>query len=302
MKSLKLFLFFALGLVLFSCNKESLEVENLSTQNLSTNINDETIDIKQAAMSPSFYSEYYHDGLGLELSDMELIGRLHNEYALVLENEMDLSCENCGSEFNDVLTSFLKSEFEDLNARNGNYMAEVIVDESLSDAVELKHIDFDFTKWNDNYMSASFNLEYQKIVDLIYTANSIDEMNTELDDFINIVSTSSFSTFEKEALITGAEVARNSFKLWAPVSMKGLGYLSAVNGIEGPVGDPNSRWCWRCAAGGDLAGVTTFFLTLGVAASVTAAAVPGANVVLAVGVAGAAIGGSVAAGSGIFNP
>ncbi len=302
MKTYRFILFLAFGVQIFSCSKDYSQVDKLSEQNLRLDKTTVPVDFQNLSTSPSFFSEYYYNGLGLELGDMELTGRLHNEYALELTNLMDLSCTNCLNEFNHVLTTLLKLEFETLNVESGEEIAEVIIDESLLDALELKNIDYDFTTWENNHMSTKFNEEYQKIIDLVYSVASISELGIELDYFITQVSQSSFSIFEKEMLITSSEIARNSFKLWAPTSMKGLGFLDLINNKENSSSSSNSRWCWRCAAAGDVAGLATYFMTIGIAGSITAAAIPGTNVALAAGAAGAAAGGSVTAGSGITNP
>ena len=95
-----------------------------------------------------------------------------------------------------------------------------------------------------------------------------------------------------------SEVARNSFELWAPKRIGGVGLFDEINN---PKDGFLRKWCWKCAAAGDVAGLATYFTTIGIGGLITSSIIPGTNAAMAVGAGAAAVGGSVWGGTQITN-
>ncbi len=261
-------------------------------------------------------------GFGLTSEEMINIGKLHNEFALKLEKRMDLSCTKCSQILKRNLIDILEEKLRKAGLA-GSLDSETIIEKALIDATALREIDFSLKEWKPSLLSDSGFKSYGRILDEVDLAESVLDVNNRIDDLKVLFEKSSHSEFEKEVLISSAEVARYSFELWAPEDIGGLGLWGRINGelsqenvnygdgiiLSKRNDDEDSndsekskkRWCWKCAVAGDVAGLASYFTSLGVVGSITAAAIPGTNGILALSAAATSVGGSVIGGSQVTS-
>lgn len=225
--------------------------------------------------------------LGLSPNDMVAIGILHNEYALRVQSEIRLNSKTEFAEIVNGLTDLYNSELDRLQITDFPQSYEYVIERSMDVNRQLTNLGYDLREWNNCMLStAGFN-EFDKIFETLDNAIDVQDINGKIDVLVVQFSSSNLTQYEKEILITSAEVARNSFELWAPQSIGGLNFYNDIHkGVQ-------LRWSWRNAARGDVAGLATYFNGLAVSGAINAAWIPGANGAIAAGAAAAAVGGSI---------
>ena len=226
--------------------------------------------------------------LDLSIEDMVSIGVLHNEYALTLQSELTLSTNTEFQEIVDALTVLYNSELDRLEIDDFPQSYEYVIEKSMDVNNELYNIGYDLRAWNICMLSTEGFAEFDKIFDALNEAEDVQAINDRIDELVSHFTSIDLTRYEKEILITSAEVARNSFELWAPENIGGLNLYNAIHQDEA-----QQRWSWRNAARGDVAGLATYFNGLAVSGAINAAWIPGANGAIAAGAAAAAVGGSV---------
>ena len=226
--------------------------------------------------------------LGLSYDDMISIGLLHNKYALRIQSKLTLNSDTEIQEIVDALTVLYNDELDRLNITDFPLSYQYVIEKSMDVNQELRSMEYDLRAWNICMLSSEGFSEFDKIFNALNDATDVQDINNIMDVLVSHYTTTNLTQYEKEILITSAEVARNSFELWAPESLGGLNlYDNIHSGIQ------LRAWSWRNAARGDVAGLATYFNGLAVTGIINAAWIPGANGAIAAGAAAAAVGGSI---------
>jgi hypothetical protein len=237
------------------------------------------------------------NSLGLSLEEMKLIGDLHNQYALDIYEAIQLSNYTEYNILEQSLITKYYSELEKFDIGISQNSHEYVVVKSMEMNHQLRDLSYDFEAWNECALTNLGFTIYDKIQFVIDDTYHVRDIDHKIDLLIEEILSTSLNAYEKELLITSAEVARNSFKLWAPIELDGLGLFNKINGGVGS----NSRWCWRCAVAGDVGGLALYFNGIAVTGAIHLAWMPVAGGAIATGAAIAAVGGSLMAGSGVTN-
>jgi len=143
---------------------------------------------------------------------------------------------------------------------------------------KLKAINFDLRNSTDlgelNIETANFIFE---ILDKCENLQILSEFNLDIDSILNSAS-NELTNLDFDIVKASAIIAKKSAELWAPTSIGGEGLFDTTFG-----NNPQLRGGWRGALIGDVAGASQYFLGLGITASITAAAIPGTNAILVIG-------------------
>lgn len=234
-------------------------------------------------------SNYY--SLGLTGNDMVIIGELHNIYALKIHSQLNLKPNTNFAYVKNALVELHKSELENLEIQNQDLIDFPLLQTNfvVMEFLDIFEIIYDLggiKEWNNCIFSSEGWIEFDRILNAIDHADDVQNMNNLIDSLVTHFFTLDLAEYELEILITSAEVARNSFELWAPYELGGMNLYDDIY-------FGGQRSWWKRAIRGDVEGVAVYCAALAATGAISAAAIPGANSVIAVGAGVSAVGGSI---------
>jgi hypothetical protein len=204
-------------------------------------------------------------GFGLSINEMKEIGINHNIWLTYVRNQVNYSAPN--------LTDELASKM--------NLIPNNLSNNQKDQVVQMYQTCFNSNNNLASKITNSYTLSlYNEILNQLELSNNILDLNQRLDNLSEIVINTT-TCMDKEALIVGIEVCRNSALLWFPREMGGMELVK----------DIGSRWDWRKFVRNDVAGATWAVFELG--GAIALGGVPGTNAAIGGAIASAAVGGSL---------
>jgi len=205
-----------------------------------------------------------HCGFGFSISEMKEIGVNHNIWLMQVINKIDYSSLNLSDEL----------------ASKMNLIPNNLTQDQKNHVVQMYQACFS----SNNNLSAKITnsntlLLYNEIINQLELSLNIEDLNSRLDN-LSVIVLNNTACLDKEALIIGIEVCRNSALLWFPRQMGGMELIKNIG----------SRFDWRKHVRNDIAGATFGVFELG--GAIAFGAVPGTNAIIGGYIASAAIGGS----------
>lgn len=218
--------------------------------------------------------------VGFSESEIQEIGKIHNEYLLESYSALDADSKVSKEE---QIANYFKNL--DVDISSTGYTMESLYEFSVQSYNKLSNNEFLLSNKNTSTVLDEY---LRQIYSELNSALSLDDFISSTQDLYDDVSFSTnISNAEIEAVKVTIVVAQNSASLWMPESMGGEGLTSTPNSA--------TKWNWGGAVAGDIGGAMSVMAELGLAGAILGS-VPGTNgaIALAVGVSaaiGSALGG-----------
>jgi hypothetical protein len=203
------------------------------------------------------------------------VGGIHNQ---LLEDAFEELLSTNEDYLDFVLNYFHNVEFD----YEGLGMSKPEWEELLSTVNgNMIDMDFDLRNYNGEELNENTKSYIIQILDLCDDIVNLELFNESVDQIVEDASEEIFD-IDFDIIKASALVAKSSAKLWAPTSIGGDGFYDRFIENGGSAHAKQLKW-WQKALVGDVSGASQYFLTLGVSATVTAAAIPGTNALLGLG-------------------
>lgn len=245
------------------------------------------------------------------------IGELHNQYMIKsyskIKKNFNVDIKNMQSMPRKVLQKQLAEiiidEYSNIqyDPTPIGYSHDQFMEKAVLLVDSLSSVQYDIRNFSDDYLnSTTTEIAYQYVERMINTVES----NNNLQDIYNEIDKIERDANEKLrgndlAIVIGTiAIARSSAYLWAPENQRGYDLYSKTFGTLAPEKITSIEWkpirlnWWQRALIGDMSASAQYFIGIGVAGALGAAA-PGSNVVVLGGWAVAAGMGSAFAAVGI---